>query len=88
MTLAEAFREFDRVEPAADPDWQTIEGDRVGTPYDCDVPVILDSHDGTAKLRCCVCGFEIAEITPQCWVITAWGGRGIRLPRITRGENG
>jgi hypothetical protein len=79
VTLSEAFRLFDWVEHA-ELEWFTINGERVGVPRDCGVPVIFDSSDGTAKIRCGVCGLQVAEIAGR-WVVMEWGKRGVRLPK-------
>jgi hypothetical protein len=79
MTLAEAFECFDSIIPP-DPEWRTLDGLQLGVPVCCKVPVILKSIDGRSTLRCCVCGFTLAEIANQ-WIIQSWGSRGIRLPK-------
>jgi hypothetical protein len=77
VTLSEAMQIADRVTPP-DPDWPPVDGERVGIPFDCNVPMILNSTDGVARLRCCVCGLTLSLIARQ-WIVTEWGSRGIRL---------
>jgi hypothetical protein len=78
VTLSEAFRLFDRVAPP-EKEWLLIDGEEVGVPYCCDVPVVFDSADGIPKLRCTVCGLQLAEITQ--WLVVDWGKRGVRMPK-------
>jgi hypothetical protein len=63
---------------------EALDGERLGIPFDCNVPMILNSTDGVARLRCCVCGLTLSLIAKQ-WIITEWGSRGIRLPNAVIG---
>jgi hypothetical protein len=82
MTLTEAFQIFDTVIPPDEFSQNlTIDGERLGVPYDCNVPVVLNTQDGVAKLSCVVCKLTISQTAEQ-WIVTEWGSRGIRLPKV------
>jgi len=86
MTLQEAVKAFDRVHPI-DEDKLTIDGEHVGIPYCCDLPVVLDTRSGICRIFCGQCRREIARVVrvlPQkcdespCldWAVTTWGSKG------------
>ena len=78
MTLKEAVQVFDRVQPV-DSCWLTIDGEQVGVPYCCNLPVVENSQNGIPRLYCIICGRTIRQIGRQ-WIITKWGEKGIKLP--------
>jgi len=78
LTLAEAIKLFDRMEPGQD-FWFTIDGESVGIPYCCELPVVLNSQDGVSIIHCQKCGRTIQFLSQ--WVVTDWGTKGIKFPR-------
>jgi hypothetical protein len=73
MTLTEAVQVFDRVEPP-EPGQMTLDGEAVGVPYCCGLPVVMRSADGVARIGCLKCGRTIQR-TGREWAISHWGTR-------------
>ena len=84
MTLREAIEVFDRVTPL-EAGLRTIEGEEVGVPWCCAVPVSQDSANGIERIYCHVCGRTIEHLSRQ-WIVSTWGSKGIRLPEQVRSE--
>ena len=75
MTLAEAVHVFDSLAPI-DAAWLTIEGEQIGVPHCCSMPVLQNGQDGDVRIYCENCRREIRKVAGQ-WIISSWGDRGI-----------
>lgn len=46
--------------------------------YCCIVPPVMDSTDGTPRIKCIVCGRTVGKVGLQ-WVVLEWGSKGIEM---------